>query len=1007
MKAKNPIQLTDIQEVITSSYFTPIESQLNHQKELIEKTKSIYQEYLDRLQRIESSANKTKFINETTWLKGELYDVLNAEFPEIGELNCEDTFSSFYQKLHEYIEDLPLQITKEQNEERFKVSKVDSFQMSFKKGVKAILFKFSRLPQHFTNLFRKEKKPIHFWKHRIPLRSLCHHFFQNEIMFAGLPFFEELQGIKCDTLNVSWEIDKELNKEFIEFLDEENIERNEFLEHIVELSKSDRASKMLENLDQKYKDWKDQLNQKVGEIYSTYLVAYEKVGTIELSASAFSNNKLVLGEKLANKRFQKIYNGWRNTLFAQIDDFQIDLELYLIKYNALMHYDLTQKSCRSRISSTIDSHLEAIRQELDKVIKPLRDKTKSKELPEKLQAERKRINLKLKQEIIPQSIDKLYNQNLPNLIERLEVRIKKQIALMKTRRIIYAKEYYHAPINKSELNHFNPRELVEIDLFSKFSAAARELKTEVIKQLENVELSLNELIGIVDYNLDAAINSVKEQQSEENIHELAIEGLERTQAKSDDISEKLNEIESLITKNLKAAVDTLNSGLLKLTVNENITDLRLRLAKAKAVEKTEDYKKKILLKIKNSLPILFRYVRQKSTITKTIFRSYAKKLGLIEEPAELSAELSDFLTQTQDAIEQLPYVYKRLYSIKPTEEEVFFVGREHELKKLKNAYENWKKGNYSATAINGEKGSGASSLLNFFLKEIKEEKILRKKLIANYSSEKDFFNLFKDLLKNDKLDTFDQLVEELNNGNYAIIILEDMQHFFMKKIQGFDAINLLFELISRTDDKIFWIQEYTSYAWKYLEKAVNINRFFKFIVQLETFNDKQIIEVIMKRHRVSGYNIKYSESLISKQEKRKFARLNDKEKGLLLEKSYFDSLNRFAHSNISLALLYWLRSTQHVEKNYITIGQLKNVNFDFLSKLPQESSYTLHALLLHDSLSIDEHALLFNQSEIKSRLDLMVLEDQGILNSTKGRYTINRLLFRQIVNVLTNKNIIH
>ena len=1007
MKAKNPIQLTDIQEVIASSYFKPIESQLKHQKALIEKTEAIYQEYLDRIQRIESSANKTKFINETTWLKGELFEVLNNEFPEIGELSCEDTFSSFYQKLHEFIEDQPLQITKGQSEERFKGSKTDSFQLSLKKGVKAFFFKLSRLPLHFTNLFRKEKKPIQYWNHKVPIRALCHHFFQNEVMFAGLPFFEELQGIKCDTLNVSWEIDKDLNKEFLNFLDKENFEQNEFLEHIVDLSKSDRAKNMLENLTQKYEEWKEQLNKKIGEIYSTYLVAYEKVGTIELNATAFSNNKLVLGEKLANKRFQKIYNGWRNTLFAQIDDFQIDLELYLVKYNALMHFDLTQKGCKSRISSTVESHLEAISQELDKVITPLKDKTKSKELPEKLQAERKRINLKLKQQIIPQSIDKLYSQNLPNLIERLELRIKKQIGLMKDRRIIYAKEYYHSPINKSELNHFNPRELVEIDLFSKFSSAARDLKTEVIKKLEGIEFSLNELIGIVDYNLDAAINSVKEEQSEENIQELTMEGIERTQAKSDGISEQLNEIELLITKNLKTAVDTLNSGLLKLTINENITDLRLRLAKAKAVEKTEDYKRKLLIKVKNFLPIALRYLRQKSTITKTILTSYAKKLGLIEQPVELSAELSDFLTQTEGAIEQLPYVYRRLYSIKPTEEEVFFVGREHEIKNLTKAYENWKAGNYSATAITGEKGSGASSLLNFLLKEITKEKILRKKLSTNYSSEGDFLDFFKDLLKNNELNSFEQIVDELNNGNYSIIILEDMQHFFMKKIQGFEAINLLFELISQTDDKIFWIQEYTSFAWKYLEKAVSINRFFKFIIHLESFTNEQVIEVIMKRHRVSGYNIKYANTFLSKQEKRKSARLNEKEKEDFLEKSYFNSLNQFAQSNISLALLYWLRSTLNVEKNTITIGQLKNVNFDFLSKLPQESTYTLHALLLHDSLSINEHALLFNQSEIKSRLDLMVLEDQGVLNSIEGRYKINRLLFRQIVNVLTNKNIIH
>lgn len=1007
LKTKNPIQLPDIKEVITSTYFPPLEAQLNQQKQLIESTKAVYQEYLERLQRIESSAKKNKFINETTWLKNELYELLNNEFPEIGELKCEDTFSAFYLKMHEYIEDLPRKIVEEQAAERFQINKADSFQLAIRKFFKSSFYQLSKLPQQLINLFRKEKKKIPYWSHSIPIRALCHHFFQNELMFDGLVFFEEMQAIKCETLNVIWAIDKDLNKEFLEYLDKDKFERNTFLEHIIDLSKSDRSAKMLNNLEHRYTEWKDKLSKEIDILYATYLIAYEKVGTIELNSTAFSNSKLILGEKIANKNFQKIYNGWRNTLFAQIDDFQIDLELYLIKYNAIMHFDLTKKSCNRRIEIAAKDHLDSIKSELDKVIKPLKDQTKSKDLPKQLLEERKRINFKLKQQIIPQNIDKVYSQNLPSLIERLEVRIKKQIDLMKDQRIIYAKESYTSPINKSELNHFNPRELVELDLFSKFSSAVKLLKTQVIKQLQHVEDSLNELIGIVDYNIDMAINSAQEIQTEDSNYEIALEGLERTLAKSNEISEQLYEIEELISSKLKEGIDSLNKGLLKLTVNENISDLRLRLAKAKAVEKTENYKEKILLKVKNFIPIAFRFARQKFAIGKTIFNSYAKKLGLIEKPRELSAELSDFLAQTGIAIEQLPYVYKRLYSIKATEEEVFFEGREHELKKLNTAFSNWKTGNYSATAIMGEKGSGASSLINFFLKDKEGEHILRNKLNINYSSKQDFLHFFKVLLKDEQLNSIEDLVDKLNSGDYSLIILEDMQHFFMKKIQGFEATNLLFELISKTDNKIFWILEYTSFAWNYLEKAVNINLFFKFIVRLEKFSDAQIINVIMKRHRVSGYNLKYAATFLSKADKRKMARLNEKEKEEFLERLFFKSLNKFAQSNISLALLYWLRSTIKIEKNTITIGQLKDINFDFLTNLPQESTFSLHALLLHDSLSIKEHALLFNQSEIRSRLDLMVLEDKGILNSIDNRYKINRLLYRQIVNVLTNKNIIH
>ena len=116
---------------------------------------------------------------------------------------------------------------------------------------------------------------------------------------------------------------------------------------------------------------------------------------------------------------------------------------------------------------------------------------------------------------------------------------------------------------------------------------------------------------------------------------------------------------------------------------------------------------------------------------------------------------------------------------------------------------------------------------------------------------------------------------------------------------------------------------------------------------------------------------------------------------------------KFTENNISLALLYWIRSTKKVENNVITIGILKNLNFNLINTLPDESVFTLHALLLHDSLTVEDHAQIFNNDLLQSRLSLMVLVDKGILVQDENRYQINRLLYRQVVNVLSNKNILH
>jgi hypothetical protein len=578
---------------------------------------------------------------------------------------------------------------------------------------------------------------------------------------------------------------------------------------------------------------------------------------------------------------------------------------------------------------------------------------------------------------------------------------------MKDKRIIYSNNKYNAPISKSELSHFNPKELVKIDIFNRFSEENKKLKTEVVRVLEKLQVNLKDLSSIVDYNLDSAINSVKDQDNQEDIKSIALEGVERTRAKVANLEEELTGLQELINGNLRKAIDKMNDSLVELTDNENITELLLQLAKAKAVEKTNFFKRNLIKNIRAIVPLAYRYLRGKYFKLSEFITKLLKKSGFLGSREGITAELSDFLNQAEEAIQKLPYVYRRLYRIKPLEEEVFFEGRSKELKRLQDAYQNWESGNYSTCSLIGEKGSGASSIFNFFLKDLPKKKVIRHKLNQAYSTEEDFISFFRTLLNKPKLNNLDEIADAINEGSVKVITLEDLQHFYLKKINGFDAINLLFDLISKTTKSTFWVIEITSYTWDYLEKTINIGRYFKYTIKLDPLSEEQIVSLIMKRHRVSGYNLKFKPINLSRVEQRKLKRLNEEETQEELKKSFFKSLNQFAQSNISLALLYWVRSTQEVTNNTIVIGNLDNMRFNFLGNLNQHYIFTLHSLLLHDSLNLKEHAELFHQSEHQSRMTLMVLEDNGIVKSEEGRFRINRLLYRQAVNELRKKNILH
>ncbi len=127
----------------------------------------------------------------------------------------------------------------------------------------------------------------------------------------------------------------------------------------------------------------------------------------------------------------------------------------------------------------------------------------------------------------------------------------------------------------------------------------------------------------------------------------------------------------------------------------------------------------------------------------------------------------------------------------------------------------------------------------------------------------------------------------------------------------------------------------------------------------------------------------------------------------LLRKQYFDDLNKIAKSNISLALLYWLRSTSVVSGNTIAINGLRDIDFSFLNSYTLDKLFGLTQLVLHDGLSEDDFKQVSGKSSGGSRNVLYPLLDDGILIKENDIFSINPLLYRQVVNLLKVKNIIH
>ena len=118
-------------------------------------------------------------------------------------------------------------------------------------------------------------------------------------------------------------------------------------------------------------------------------------------------------------------------------------------------------------------------------------------------------------------------------------------------------------------------------------------------------------------------------------------------------------------------------------------------------------------------------------------------------------------------------------------------------------------------------------------------------------------------------------------------------------------------------------------------------------------------------------------------------------------------MNTFSSGNITIAILYWLLSVKQIKNDKLTLSPAFEFDFSFLQQMHIEDLLTFAALLQHETLSAIEHSQVFRQDLQKSQLSLNRLMNKGILVKTEEGYKIHYFLYRPIVRILLNKNIMN
>jgi hypothetical protein len=387
---------------------------------------------------------------------------------------------------------------------------------------------------------------------------------------------------------------------------------------------------------------------------------------------------------------------------------------------------------------------------------------------------------------------------------------------------------------------------------------------------------------------------------------------------------------------------------------------------------------------------------------------WKRRIGLAGKQSIISSDLSEFLSFATESIGKLPAIYQRLYSVKPLADRELFVGRTAELREVRKAADNWKKGGEASILLVGEKWSGRTSMINYFTDEYKSEfRFIRCNPTVNTSAPSEFLQLWGQWLSHEPFDSLEEVASHLKAlpGKWCVL-LEDVQKLFLRRHGGIQNVRLLLDLISDTQRHCFWFCTITQYARDYLDNTLQLSEHFGQRIQLGEMKNEQITEVILRRNNISGYKIVFLPSGQHKKP-RSYDRWSDEERQAYLQDQFFKNLNKFSRSNISSALMYWLLSTRSISEDALEIGHFDAPDFSFLENLSHQKVLALHALILHDGLTEAHFIEVLNMPQIQGKRLLRALTDDGVVLSKEGVFTINPLLFKPTVDMLRTKNFIY
>jgi|GEM_PF-2835363 len=885
-----------------------------------------------------------------------------------------------------------------QNISHFDKAGNDPFLLKSRKLIKRILL-------HIQRTLKKDD--AYFPERTIPVRILLYWFIGNKFWYAHSKLYFSFQKVIFSA-----------NSRIYNLL----LESDKVIQDILKVGDQSENSKRLIKISENFSLLKNDLKSGYDsfisssrELISEYLMKTdEALGNAGTSSYRFEKIKI---SRTIHE--EKQYDNYDRYLNARINDFIFYSSSVFIFFReitqktitAINHIAKTKKSIDRQFAEKVKPLIQKSEDLFNEQISHISENdTRIESLIENIKNTREIINRDFTESLGIRLVKEIEEIRSSKLLESVSEKTITLFSDIRSHSVLIKPKKVRFGLTQKDYVFYDPSEVISLSYLDRFQKSLELIAGKHKLQYSSIASKIIDIGNVSDYSLETSAVDIssKSDTEKKELRNTAVSGLRIAAAKFEEIEEQLL---SLIEESSSDSHKLLLSTVLdirRIFDSTTLLDLKVSLSRKKLAARVISLLKGFRDEAEELLVRGKHYLKYRFTSAKTYVSKIESKVGIAEIVDDVSLEMIRYLQGAGTGITNLPRVYQRLFRHESLTDKRFFIGRTGEITDLKKTFQHWSSGFYSACAVLGEKGAGATTLFNFaFLSPAYDVQVKMLKFPGVITDENQLIGAFVTEFQLGEISDLDELIEVIKlKFNGHIILIENFEDIFLRIIDGFGAVESMQKIISSTGKNIFWVVNCNRYAWNYLSKTTSIGEIFTRTIVLKKFTSTEIENIIMKRHQLSGYKLIFLPSGDDLKSKL-YKKLPETERNEFLRKKFFNGLDTIASGNATLALTFWIRSISNLSESRINIDSLDNVSFGFLKKLDAEKNFLLAAMIMHDGLTIGELAKIFNYSLRKAELLLSSLEHKGIIFERNKVYKINFLLYREVIKLLEGKNVIH